>query len=95
MEASSPWSVFCSLSYDAAELTFIENVSKNIESKLMGAKAIEETEETSELDRLLVRKALNEIEVEKNFGRIRFRFYIPILVAAFIVLGLVLFVFMK
>jgi len=65
-------------------------VSNNIESKLLGVKTIEET---SEFDGLLVRRELNEIEFEKRFERIRFWFYIPILVAIFIAFGLLLFVF--
>ncbi len=68
------------------------NVAEAIESKLRSVKT---PEETSEFDGLLVREALNKIEVDKRFGRIRFRFYIPIIVVAFIVLGLVLFVFIN
>ena len=66
-----------------------DDVAQGIESKLRNVRT---PEETSEFDGFLVRKVLREIEFNERFGRIRFRFYVPILVVVFIALGLVLFV---
>ncbi len=75
-------------------LKVCSNVIGNIESKLLEAKTIDETDEaakTSELSRLLVKRELEKIKV-KRFGQMRFWVYLFTVVAAFVALGLLLFV---
>jgi len=78
-------------------LKVCDNVIGNIENKLLQVKTIDETDEAasiSELSGLLVKRELSNIKV-KRFGRVRFWVYFFVVVAAFIVLGFLLFVGIK